>query len=210
MSRAHAPDDRSRRIERRGELVLTVPIPTTRYFDQFLRMRCREDLIANRVFPDAKELTESFAAADAVLHKVNLDPGDDGVTAVVIGDGSTPRTAATIALRSAWRALSIDPALRLDVVRAWPRRVDRLEVRAIPVEMLDELVAGRCVVVALHAHVALDESIRAVARCGGEVVAAVAIPCCGWIHEAPQLTVVADHEDWGIWSPQRRVIAWSR
>lgn len=210
MSRAHVSQDRGCRVERRGELEVRLPVPTTRYFDQLLRLRCREDLLANRVFPDAKELTESFAAADAVLHKANLDPADTDITAVVVGDGTTPRTAATLALRTPWRVVSVDPALRLDVVQKWPRRIDRLEVVPVAVQTLEVGLSGRCVVVVVHAHVGLDESIRSVERCSGDVVAAVAIPCCGWLHEAPGLTVVADYEDWGIWSPERRVITWSR
>jgi hypothetical protein len=197
-------------VERRGEVELTLPLPTTRYFDQFLRMRCRQELSENELFPNAKELTESFAAADAALYKVDANPRDGDMTAVIIGDGSTPRTAATIALRSSWRVLSVDPALRVDTVRSWPLPIERLDVRAVRVEALSDRLTGRCIVVAVHAHVELARAIRSVERCGAEVVGAVAVPCCGWTHDAPGLAVVADYEDWGIWSPERRVIAWAR
>ena len=88
--------------------------------------------------------------------------------------------------------------------------IERLELRPVAVELLAEPLAGRCVAVAVHAHVALECALQNLQRCGGDVVAAVAIPCCGWIHEAPRLTVIADYDDWGIWSPQRRVIVWSQ
>lgn len=210
MSRAQKSPKGVGRVERSGALELTVPMPTTRYVDQFLRLRCREELADNELFPNTKELTESFAAADAVLHKVGLSPGDQGVVAVVVGDGSTPRTAATVALRSTWRVLSVDPALRLDLVRKWPRPIRRLELRASKVESLSEQLPGRCVLVAVHAHVRLDRAIRSVERCGGDVVGAVALPCCGYTHEARGLSLVADYEDWGIWSPERRVVVWAR
>ena len=210
MLRAQTSKDRFSRVERRGEVEFTLPMPTTRYFDQFLRMRCREELSANEVFPNAKELTESFAAVDAALHKLDLDPRDADMAAVIVGDGSTPRTAATLALRSSWRVLSVDPTLRLDKVRSWPRPVDRLDARAVLIEDLDDRLEGPYVVVAVHAHVETARAIRSVERCGAEVVGAVALPCCGWIHDAPSLAVVADYEDWGIWSPERRVIAWRR
>jgi hypothetical protein len=66
------------------------------------------------------------------------------------------------------------------------------------------------VVVAVHAHVELHHAITAVERCGGDVVAAVGICCCGFRHDAPGFHLVADFLDWGIWSPERRVRVWTR
>lgn len=197
------------RVESRGQLQLTIPTPTTHYVDQFLRLDCREALTANRVFPNAKELTESFAAANAAIHDVGLDPRSADVTAIVVGDGATPRTAATLALRTRWRVVSVDPALRTDLVAAWPHSIARLELRATGIEALPDRLDGACVVVAVHAHVALSVALKAVSRAGAHVVAAVAIPCCGWVHEAEGLRETVDRVDWGIWSPERRVLGWS-
>ena len=62
-----------------------------------------------------KELTESMACFNAIrnyllLNKGPFDPKDEGVTALVIGDGSTPRTGALLALRTSWQVTSVDPA----------------------------------------------------------------------------------------------------
>lgn len=205
----HQPEERCSRVERRGELQFTVPVPTTRYMDQFLRLRCRDELAGNDLFPNAKELTESFAAADAALHKTGADPRSLEMTAIVVGDGSTPRTGATLALRSRWRVVSVDPSLRLDRISAWRRPIDRLEVFAGRVERVPVSFSGPCVVVAVHAHVRLERAIRSVQRRGAEPVAAVAIPCCGFDHQAPGLRLLEDYLDWGIWSPERRVQVWA-
>lgn len=183
-------------------------MPTTRYFDQFLGLRCREELTMNRLFPDAKELTESFAAANAAITSSGLEPDAADVTAIVIGDGSTPRTAATLALRTKWNCISVDPALRADLVQAWLRPIARVAIRPIKVQSLAESIDGPCIVVAVHAHVRLARAMEAVRRCGADVVAAVAIPCCGYAHDAPGLSLLADYSDWGIWSPERRVLVW--
>lgn len=196
------------RVESRGRLELTVPMPTTRYMDQLLAMRCREELVLNAVFPDAKEMTESFAAADAAIHRTGVDPRSDAVTAIVVGDGSTPRTAATLALRTRWKTISVDPALRVDRVEQWPCPIGRLEVQARTVQSLEVSLSGACVVVAVHAHVKLERAIQAVRRCQGDPVAAVAIGCCGFQHRAPGMSLSADYLDWGIWSPERRVMVW--
>lgn len=196
------------RVESRGRVEFTVPMPTTRYMDQLLEMRCREELLRNSVFPNAKEMTESFAAADAAIHRTGVDPRRDAVTAIVVGDGSTPRTAATLALRTCWRTISVDPALRVDRVAEWPFPIGRLELEPTKIQAVDMALSGDCVVVLVHAHVGLERAIQAVRRCHGNPVAAVAIGCCGVEHRAPGMSLSADYLDWGIWSPERRVKVW--
>jgi hypothetical protein len=206
----HAVRAIGERTESQGSVQLTLPMPTTRYVDQLLSSRCREELIMNRVFPNAKEVTESFAAVDAARRWAAVGFDDDDVTAVVVGDGSTPRTAATLALRTRWRCLSVDPALRPDRVAEWPLPIRRLELRSQRVQALDEPIDGRCIVLAVHAHVELQKAVAAVERCGGDVVAAVAICCCGYRHDLTGYDLAADFEDWGIWSPERRVRVWTQ
>lgn len=141
------------------ELVLRKP--TTRYFDQFLSLRCAVDLITYGLFPNAKEITESLAAVRAVFLHSGLDRKDPRIHAVCVGDGGTPRTAAALAFRTAWKCHSVDPLLNRDRIEYWEDR------------------------------------------------AAVAIPCCGYVHEAPGLGLQAQYEDWGIWSERRTVKAWA-
>jgi hypothetical protein len=197
-------------VESTGTLQVSIPLPTTKYIDQLLTLRCREELVVNSVFPNAKEVTESFAAIHAIIHRARIDPTTDEITAIVVGDGSIPRTAATLALRTRWRCISVDPALRPETVAGWPIPIRGLELRPQRVQALRESLAGRCVVVSVHAHVELGRAVAAVERCGGAVVAAVAVCCCGYGHDVPGLSLVSDGLDWGIWSPERRVRVWSR
>ena len=87
---------------------------TVGQLDRFLRWRCALDLIEMGLFPNAQEISESMACLSAIerhlAHITRLS--DTSTTCVVIGDGSTPRTAALLAMRSKWRVLSVDPALQ--------------------------------------------------------------------------------------------------
>jgi hypothetical protein len=66
-----------------------------------------------RLFPDAKELTASFAINAAVrTHLASTHPAsDERVTLVAVGDGNTPRTAALFAFLTRWHCVAIDPIL---------------------------------------------------------------------------------------------------
>jgi hypothetical protein len=59
------------------------------------------------VFPNAKELTESFAANNAIrIHLAGeYTPGDERVTVIAVGDGNTPRTAALCAFLTKWQCV---------------------------------------------------------------------------------------------------------
>ena len=46
----------------------------TTYLDRVFGMRCFEDLVRLRVFPDAKDISESYGALQACTHKVDTPP----------------------------------------------------------------------------------------------------------------------------------------
>lgn len=66
-----------------------------------------------KVFPDAKELTESFAANNAIRNHLasEYDPRDERVTVIAVGDGNTPRTAALCAFLTKWQCVAVDPEM---------------------------------------------------------------------------------------------------
>jgi hypothetical protein len=92
---------------------------------------------------------------------------------------------------------------------AWRRPIAPLELLAVPIERKSAMLSGRSLLVAVHAHVRLERAMRSVQQQGADVVAAVAISCCGFEHDAPGLRLLGDYEDWGIWSPERRVQVWA-
>ena len=79
-------------------------------------------MMAMRIFPNAKDVSESMGAleaccrhgfADARLqmdHRSNERRG--GVLMLAIGDGATPRTAGLAAFVTRWSVVSIDPELQ--------------------------------------------------------------------------------------------------
>lgn len=87
------------------------------YLNDFVAdLRCASDLLDMKLYPDAKEVSESMGLYNAtffsLLKKIDDVQDVDGI--VVVGDGATPRTAAMFALRNAkWSVYSIDPMMRL-------------------------------------------------------------------------------------------------
>ena len=69
-------------------------MPLFRYINELVGCSCSPDLLALKIFPNAKELTESAAAYNAVRHRLKqYDLKDPTVSVVCVGDGCTPRTA---------------------------------------------------------------------------------------------------------------------
>lgn len=99
----------------------------TKYLDRFIKcLECAPELLKMKIFPDAKEVTESMAAFAHLTgiifpNSVHNHPCIEDVSQetrsndaiVCIGDGSTPRSAALFALSiKNWECYSIDPQLK--------------------------------------------------------------------------------------------------
>lgn len=175
-----------------------------KYLDEFVRCPRASDLLALKLFPNAKEITESFAAYTAVRAHLDVDLGDPKVAVLCVGDGHVPRTAAVFAFRSAWTCFSVDPAMR---PRKWP--VDRLRTYRgrvpgwIPAHGVPTY--RRAIVVAVHSHASLRASVYAGLLLAPRV-SAVSIPCC-FRDDINGADVV--YEDAEILSPHRKVSVWS-
>ena len=98
-----------------------------------------------------------------------------------------------------------------DRIEDWERSVSRLHCHATRIERAPiEFQSDPVLIVAVHAHVELAKAIDEIRTRHGNVVAAVAIPCCGFVHDAPGLDLRAQYDDWGIWSERRTIKAWAR
>jgi len=93
------------------------------YLDQLFSKDCFPDLMQLRVFPSAKDVSESMAVLQAfsqygVLSTDELITKEEQhnskmIKCLCIGDGSTPRTAVLACfLQNNWDCVSIDPILR--------------------------------------------------------------------------------------------------
>ena len=175
------------------------------YVNEFFRLKCASDLLAKKLFPNAKEMTESMGAFAAVQRHIvkplGLSLGDRNIGLYVVGDGHTPRTAALFAMRSAWECYSIDPVLRDKV---WG--VDRLHAYTAKIENCSLLHAQdfeRAIIVMVHSHARIEDTLQAIQNKNRSLVT---IPCCVK-HEIPDVSYIG-YQDGGIWSPQNTVKVW--
>lgn len=178
---------------------------TSRYIDEFVRGARSSEMLALKLWPNAKEITESFGAYAAVReHLASFKLGDPTVTMIAVGDGRTPRTAATFAMRSAWRCVSVDPSLVKAARSTRWSSVGRLELIPRRAEDVTITCTGPVVIVAVHSHAPLDVAVKMVRTTGP--IAVVAIPCC--VPQRLQLEPDLMYDDMGIDSPMRRVLVW--
>lgn len=172
--------------------------PTYRYLNSLLTSTNGLRLANMRVFPNVKEATESFAAHRAALRwQEQFPPDSDDTVVVCVGDGNSPRTAATFAVNSRWRCHSVDPRLRrrahweLPRLHLHPQRIEEARFEA-----------KRVVVVAVHAHVPMARALESIVA---NEVLAISMPCCfGDDMGDPD----ESYDDLSVLSPQRRISIW--
>jgi hypothetical protein len=144
------------------------------YTNELLSLTCAPKLLELKLFPSAKELTESFSCFAAVRAHLSNEfrPDDPSVLLVCVGDGLTPRTAGLFCFRTKWKCISVDPLMRgplgfhSDETR-WSEHIERLTARrarlqdAAP-EPAGKFVGERVLLVLPHAHIGLDECLQCV------------------------------------------------
>lgn len=178
-------------------------MPARRCTDELLRLKCAPDLLALGIFPDSKEVAESFSMYRAVRHHLpQFSMQDPGVTLIAVGDGCVPRTAATFAFRTAWMCHSIDPCMR--PFNAAVARVDRLHGYAKRAEEVKLEATDRAVIVAVHSHARFWAALDTVPDTCEVAMVVVVLPCCEPHALAPG---GFDHayDDDGIPSPDKTV-----
>lgn len=184
-----------------ASLTITLKQPTRRYFDELLRLKCGPDLLAGRLFPNSKEVTESFGAFRAVQKHMGAQAfGDAGIMLVDVGCGGTPRTAAVFAYRTRWHCVAIDP--KLNVERTYG--INRLYCVRGRVPETKWTHPGTVVVTAVHCHARLADIVASI---HAPRLVIVAIPCCVPM-KLDGVEPVGDYMDWGIHSPHRRVLVY--
>lgn len=195
-----------------GEQIgFTINMPTPRYIDEIMRLECFKDLLRLGAFPNSKEVTETMAAWRAVrkyLWRDGVHPSLPDVDVVVVGDGSTPRTGALFAMLSRWRVWSIDPALSGKETQ-WESQVRRLRVIGRKIEEAPvEALSQRVILIAVHNHAKMLDSIDWVRRSSpASEIDVVAMPCC-YDQSIPWSSPTHSYEDWGCWSEKRRMFVW--
>jgi hypothetical protein len=182
-----------------------------RYLNEFIQQyKIAADLLALGIYPDAKEITESFAAFSAVRKYLKqYDPQDPNVTLVSVGDGKQPRTAALFAFKTKWRCVSIDPSLDLTKIGMWENKIQRLTCVPHKVEDINmgtyPMSFKKVVIVAVHSHASMARTLDRIE--GTELRSLISVPCCiEWGKGFPKPS--KEYLDSGIWSPRNRVKIW--
>jgi len=181
------------------ECTVRVPTPSARYFDELCSLTCAGDLL--RFFPNAKEITESFACFNAVRKTLGPASFAESWTCLVPGDGTAPRTGALFALRTRWNVVSVDPLMKLRWV-LWRHHIDRLTARKLHVEALAPIVANRVIIVSCHSHASLKNAVQ---RVNAERCDVISLPCC-----VPD-DIGSPTRTWldkSCWSPENRINAY--
>ena len=174
-----------------------------RYLNEFIKLnKSAADMLHLGLFPNAKEITESYSAFNAVKTKLKqYELGDPGVTVVSVGDGRTPRTAALFAFRTKWQCVSVDPLLSKEKIPYWESNIQRLKCYPNKVEDLD-LMYNKLIIVMVHSHANLRNTLDHIRS---PVRSVVGIPCCvAYKHEIRP----KEFRDAGILSTKNLVKVW--
>ena len=174
-----------------------------RCIEEFVhQFKSASDMMVLEVFPNAKEITESYAAFNAAARKLKYDLGDPHVTMVAVGDGHTPRTATLFAFRTNWQCISLDPGLNVNKMPLWESKIQRLH--CIPKKVEDvNMEFGKVLIVAVHSHANLSNTLDHIR---GDSRSLIAIPCC--VDYSHAIEPDMEYRDAGIWSPKNLVKIW--
>ncbi len=196
---------------------LQIKEPNRFYLDWFwacMRKRTFDPLMMISLFPDVKEITESAAALFGMRAMLELKESH----VVVVGDGNTCRTGALFAHCSKF-ITSVDPCLNVIKCENRPLNVE-ISKMTIQDWVKDWNANGidSLAIVAVHAHVCLQDYVRDLLHKCGHVpkIVLLTIECCVpqflEVSECKEMGLhfVNEYDDWGIHSPCRKVKRWVR
>jgi len=168
-----------------------------RYIDWFFSLNCAGDLLNLKVFPDAKEVTETMAVYNATRKQFRKKiPMNEHKIVHVVADGSTPRTAAFLAFLTKWQLYSIDPQMKEEWVVQ--DKVERLKCYKNKIEDIYETLPTPDLVILVHPHVTYE----VIKECYPNTPI-IAMPCC--VHYPEELASKV-YRDQGVWSPQNKIL----
>lgn len=156
----------------------------SKYLEHFVRSKCAPDLLVWKMFPNCKEITESWGCFEATKHTRKFSSdfwNNPNRLVIVVGDGKRPRTGATFAMRTAWTVISVDPAID----RPYPQ-IKRLHTISSKVEewtpepiWCEQTRSSNTpvLVVAPHSHASLRQSLQK-AQSFSDEVEVISLPCC--------------------------------
>ena len=162
---------------------IKVTKPSLRYIDFFLELKAGPKLLSTGFYPNAKEISETQGAFEAVRHKLKLSYSDESVAVVIVGDGINPRTGYYIANMTKWHVFSIDPEMQRNYQEILDKTNDKKNLFIFPQKIedcqLDLSNFSTIVLLFVHSHASLKASIQAITRKNASsIIHAVSMPCC--------------------------------
>lgn len=160
------------------------------------------------LFPNAKEITETMGIMECLYGKFTIDRSLKTTVCYVLGDGTTPRTGATLAMSSNFTVYSIDPLLKTT-----SQTINKFELKSLS-ERLHickckseeftniEQNAKLSIILGVHSHANLNEFWQRVPS----PKIAIVIPCC--VPQTTNVTPIGQYRDDKIFSEKNEVIYW--
>lgn len=171
------------------------------YIHKFFASNSSADLLANNLFPNAKELTESWGALEAVdkhIIPLGISRNSEYVDVFAIGDGYRPRTAALFSFHTKWNSYSIDPLL---VIKNYT--IKRLTLIKEKIEKLPDFYSTDrvAIIVLVHSHADIKICWE---KIDYQNKFLVTIPCC-YKKELTGVNLITEYNDESILSKENKV-----
>jgi len=172
-----------------------------KYINKFIRLKCAIDLLKWKMFPNAKEICETYAIRNAVYKFFpELNYGQE-LDCYVIGDGVVPRTGAFFACTTACNVWSIDPNLRTEGVHPKVQRLTCIKDKLENTHMKGDTI----IVVAPHAHADINYICE---KWDFNVAYIVSMPCCKKDYQVLSNRIGFHFKDTNIPSPENNIFGW--
>lgn len=174
------------------------------YVNRFIGMNCASDLLNWNMFPNAKEITESYGTfANIISYFPELDRNDSKVRLVAVGDGHTPRTAALAACMTRWNCYSIDPELRHKT--KW-QEVKRLHLFHQKIEqVLLDFGDDPTIIACVHSHAHYKACLNSIKSTNRHMIA---LPCCDRTYYSTYKKPDFIFRDDKVWSQKNEFLIW--
>ena len=175
-----------------------------KYINQFIRLKSAPDLLAYKIFPNVKEICESYSCRN-ILYKFypHIIMNDPNINIIVIGDGRQPRTGAFFAFTTAHNIISIDP----NFSEKWANNNHTMDRLLCIKDRAERLMFDydNIVLIAPHAHVNINNLCQ---KWKFKTMYIVSMPCCLKDQQILNKKVGFHYRDTEIPSPENHLFGW--
>lgn len=173
------------------------------YPDRVLRLNSYPDLLHpyfQKAGSPIKEMAECWGLYQFLTEVKEVKDKDTLV--VIVGDGTTPRLGALLAVMTKWECISIDPALR-EI-----QNIERLTIITKGIEEIEDINTDKDLIVVFpHAHVNTSKAIKKVKSKKKRYI--VVNPCCNPGTQLLKTIPIKEKEDKYMLTPHCRIVLYN-